>query len=204
MHSFCIKDACIPLNLLRDYPIEMAEVASMSMELMTMDHLDVFYKDPEEVKRAQISQLERTLDIFPWISIVDSFQYWLYKNPEHTTQERREKFAELMKEYQPRIDRTGHEDALQIYWQKQIHIFEIPFYYIEYGIAQLGAIGVYKNYLQDKQKGLEMYKKGLSLGSTKKLPSLYEAAGISFDLSPAKIKELAEFMWSERVKATDQ
>lgn len=124
----------------------------------------------------------------------------MYKNPQHTIAERGEKFAELMKLYHPWIDRTGYETSQQKRRQVQLHIFEVPFYYIEYGIAQLGAIGVRKNYMTNPQKAVEDYKAALSLGYTKKLPELYATAGVPFDFSPARLKELADFVWSEREK----
>ncbi len=145
-------------------------------------------------------QIEGGLDIFPWISIIDSFQYWLYKNPDHTIAQRDEKFSSLLREYMPWIDYSGYEKFAHKRRQAQLHIFEVPFYYIEYGIAQLGAIGVWKNYMADPKKALEQYIAALSLGYTRKLPMLYETAGIPFDFSPARIKELAEFVWNEREK----
>lgn len=204
MHSFCIEEKGIPLNIFKDFPIEMAEVASMSMELMSMYEWDSFYSDPADKKRAQEQEIERVLEILPWVAIVDSFQYWLYKNPSHTVEERHAKFKELLDEYKPFIDRNEYEHVQHIRWQAQMHIYDFPLYYIEYGIAQLGAIGVWKNYIEDRQKALELYKTGLSLGSTKKLPELYEAAGVPFDFSPARIKELANFVWSEREKLLTQ
>ena len=140
------------------------------------------------------------MDTLPWISIIDSFQYRLYKNPQHTIAERDEKFSEIIETYYPWVDRAGYENFEHKRRQAQLHIYEVPFYYIEYGIAQLGSIGVWKNYMADAQKGIEQYIAALSLGYTKKLPQLYSTAGIPFDFSPARIKELADFLWSEREK----
>lgn len=199
MHDFAMKGK-IPLHLFREYSMEIAEVASMSMELVTMPFWNRFYSDKTDLLKAHKKQLDGSLDTLPRISIIDSFQYRLYKNENHTVAERDAKFAELLEAYHPRIDRTGYEDFQHKRRQAQLHIFGLPFYYIEYGIAQLGAIGVWKNYLSNPKQAIEKYLNALALGSTKKLPELYETAGIPFDFSPARIKELAEFAWSEREK----
>lgn len=160
MHCFCTEAQNIPLSTFRnEYPMEMAEVASMSMELMSMYHRDVFYSDPKDLKRAQKEEMERTVDVLPWISIIDSFQYWLYKNPDHSIEQRGEKFASLLEEYQPDIDWSNYREYQHIRWQQQGHIFNTPFYYIDYGIAELGAISVRKNYIKDPASALAMYKK---------------------------------------------
>ena len=117
MHSFCIKNENIPLNIFRRYPIEIAEVASMSMELMSMYGWDVFYKDKSDFQRAKEEQVNRILDIFPWVSIIDLFQLWLYKNPDHTVEERRMKFKEILNEYEPWTDWSDYEQFKQVRWQ---------------------------------------------------------------------------------------
>lgn len=190
----------IPLSLFTSHPMEIAEVASMSMELITMPFRGHFYSDENDLRRAKKAQIEGSLDVLPWVSIIDSFQYWLYKNPGHTIAERDEKFSSLVDEYMPRIDYTDYETMQKKRRQSQLHIFEVPFYYIEYGIAQLGAFGVWQNYMADPQNALEKYKAALSLGYMKKLPDLFQTAGIPFDFSPARIKELADFVWSEKEK----
>lgn len=187
-----------------NYPMEIAEVASMSMELITMDFWHHFYQDKKDLIRAKIDQVEKCIEILPWISIIDLFQYWLYKNPDHTIEQRDQKFYSLLKEYLTRVDFSDYETFATKRRQAQLHIFEVPFYYIEYGIAQLGAIGVWKNYMTDPKKALEQYIAALSLGYTKKLPKLYETAGIPFDFSPERIKELAEFVSAEREKLMKQ
>ena len=188
-------------NMFTNYPMEMAEVASMSMELISMGKWGHFYND-HDLQRAKLRQLENLLDVLPRISIIDSFQYRLYKNPTHTIEERDAKFSELLETYEPWIDRSDYKHFEKKRRQPQMHIFEIPFYYIEYGIAQLASLGIRKNYMTNPQEGLEKYKAALSLGYSKKLPTLYETAGISFDFSPARIKELADFVRAEREKLT--
>lgn len=199
VHSFLSHN--LPLSAFKEYPMEIAEVASMSMELLTMDYWDIFFDDKEQLRRARLQQLERPLTIFPWIATIDKFQHWIYEHPQHTTAERTAKWLEILNEFSPAVvDWSGHEDYRAITWQRQLHLFEVPFYYIEYGIAQLGAIAMWKQFKENKQQALGNYVQALSLGNTKTLPELYKAAGIRFDLSPAYIKELADFMRSEIAK----
>lgn len=199
IHSFLSHN--LPLSAFKEYPIEVAEVASMSMELMTMGHLDIFFEDKDELRRARLQQLERSITVFPWIATIDKFQHWVYEHPQHTTEERTAKWLEILNEFSPAVvDWSGYEDYRAASWQRQLHLFEVPFYYIEYGIAQLGAIAMWKQFKENKQQALHNYVQALSLGNTKTLPELYKAAGIRFDLSPAYIKELADFMRSEMEK----
>ncbi len=199
IHSFLAHG--LELTGFKEYPTEMAEVASMSMELFTMDHWDVFFDNKEEMKRAKRHQLERVITIFPWIATIDKFQHWVYEHPTHTEEERKENWLMILNEFSTRsIDFGGLEHFRSYSWQRQLHLFEVPFYYIEYGIAQLGAIGMWKQYRDNPEKALENYMKGLSLGGTKTLPALYEAAGIAFDFSPEKISELMVFVKNELEK----
>lgn len=196
VHSFLAHG--LELSAFKEYPMEIAEVASMSMELFSMYHWDAFFDDAEELKRAREHQLERTITIFPWIAIIDKFQHWVYENPQHTVEERTEKWMAILNEFSTNsIDFTGLEMYRSIAWQRQLHLFEVPFYYIEYGIAQLGAIGLWMQYRQDPKKALDNYMQALSLGGTRTLPELYTAAGLKFDLSPAHIKTLMEFTAKE-------
>lgn len=199
VHSFLAHK--LSLNAFKDYPMEIAEVASMAMELFSMDHWEVFFDNKEDLKRAKEHQLERVITIFPWIATIDKFQHWIYENPQHTTQERTEKWVEILDSFSDAvIDYTGLEAYRENGWQKQLHLFEVPFYYIEYGIAQLGAIGMWMQYKQNPEQALDNYMKALSLGGTKTLPELYEAAGLSFDFSPANIKKLMDFVNDEMEK----
>ena len=191
IHSFLAHG--LELSAFKEYPTEMAEVASMAMELFSMDHWEVFFKDEEELKRAKRHQLERVITIFPWIATIDCFQHWVYENPEHTQEERTRAWTEILARFSSTaIDYSGLEKYREISWQRQLHLFEVPFYYIEYGIAQLGAIGMWKQYREDKKMALDNYKTALSKGGTLTLPELYRTAGLSFDFSPEKIRELME------------
>lgn len=199
IHSFLSHP--LPLSSFKEYPMEIAEVASMSMELFSMNHWEAFFDNAEELQRAKEHQLERVITIFPWIATIDKFQHWVYENPSHTTEERAAKWMEILEEFSIKtIDVTGLENYRQSSWQRQLHLFEVPFYYIEYGIAQLGAIGMWMQYRQNPQQALQNYMNALSLGGTRTLPELYAAAGLKFDFSPAHIKTLMEFVNTEMEK----
>jgi len=191
----------LELSAFKEYPMEIAEVASMAMELFSMDHWEVFFDNKEDLQRAKEHQLERTITIFPWIAIIDKFQHWVYENPNHTIEERENKWMEILKEFSDDvIDYSGLDKYRENVWQRQLHLFEVPFYYIEYGIAQLGAIGMWMQYKKDPEKALDNYMNALALGGTKTLPQLYEAAGLKFDFSPENIKTLMDFVSEEMEK----
>jgi len=199
VHSFLAHH--LELNAFKEYPMEIAEVASMAMELFTMDHWHTYFDSKEELQRAKEHQLERVITIFPWIATIDKFQHWVYENPNHTAEERTAKWVEILSEFTPsNIDIGGLEAYRKIGWQRQLHLFEVPFYYIEYGIAQLGAIGLWMQYKKEPRQALQNYINSLSLGGTKTLPELYKAAGLKFDFSPAHIKTLMEFVNEELEK----
>lgn len=199
VHSFLAHP--LELSAFKEYPMEIAEVASMSMELFTMDKWNVFFDDAEELKRAKEHQLERVITIFPWIATIDKFQHWVYEHPQHTVEERTEAWINILNEFSTNtVDFSGLEEYRKISWQRQLHLFEVPFYYIEYGIAQLGAIGLWMQYKKNPQQALNNYINALSLGGTKTLPELYNAAGLKFDLSPNHIKTLMEFVNEEMEK----
>lgn len=196
IHSFLSHE--LELNGFKEYPTEIAEVASMSMELFSMDHWQVFFTDKEELRRAKEQQLERVITIFPWIATIDKFQHWIYENPVHTAEQRAQQWLEILKEFSsPEIDFSGLDEYRLYSWHRQLHLFEVPFYYIEYGIAQLGAIGLWKQYNQNPEKAVHNYVSALSLGGTKTLPELFKSAGLPFDFSPSAIKELMEFVKTE-------
>jgi len=196
VHSFLAHP--LQLSGFKEYPMEIAEVASMAMELFSMDYWQVFFDNDEDLLRAKEHQLERTISIFPWIATIDKFQHWVYENPNHSLEERTGKWMEILNEFSTHtVDFSGLEEYRKIAWQRQLHLFEVPFYYIEYGIAQLGAIGLWKQFKRSKEQALLNYINALSLGGTRTLPGLYEAAGLKFDLSPGYIKSLMEFVNEE-------
>jgi len=198
IHSFLSRE--LDFTAYKNVPSEVAELASMSMELLSMEEWSAFYNDGD-LKRAKKDQLETVLKMLPWIATIDEFQHWVYENPMHTIEERYTKWNQLGEDYGSGLtDWSGFEEAKNTAWQRQMHLFEVPFYYIEYGFAQLGAIGVWKNSLTDFPKAINDYKEALKLGYTESIPAVYEKAGVKFDFSQNYLRELAEFLKSELAK----
>lgn len=196
IHSFLSRD--LELTSFKNLTSEVAELASMSMELISMEHWDEFFDDPEELRRAKRSQMERAIGGLPWIALIDRFQHWIYENPTHTHEERQAKWVTMHQEFSNSISNwSGLEDWRELTWQRQLHLYEVPFYYIEYGMAQLGAIAMWRNYKQDPEKALDNYMAALELGYTRSIPEIYEAAGIRFDFSQEYVQELAAFVKAE-------
>ncbi|PGQ50309.1 M3 family oligoendopeptidase [Bacillus thuringiensis] len=196
IHNELIK----PLKL-RQYieiPAETAKLASMTMELFSLHYWDTFYTDKKDLKQAKINFFKDVISYLPIMLIVDQFQHWLYENPSHTSEERNEKYLQLQKHYQSSVIHIdGYENWIATSWLPVLHIFEVPFYYIEYAIAQLGALQMYKQYKEEPKQALENYKKALSLGSSQSIKEVYDAAGIRFDFSGETIKELMLFVEKE-------
>lgn len=196
VHNFLTRE--LELNDFKSTPSEVAELASMSMELISMDHWDIFFTNPDDLKRAKREHLEDLIETLPWVATIDKYQHWLYENPTHSTDERRQNWNRIFDEFTDTVtDWNGLQEAKDYLWQKQLHLYEVPFYYIEYGMAQLGAIAVWRNYRADKQKGLQGYMNALKLGYMKSIPEVYQAANIRFDFSREYIKELMEFVKKE-------
>ncbi|KQS25396.1 M3 family oligoendopeptidase [Dyadobacter sp. Leaf189] len=196
VHSFVTRD--LPLNSFKHTPSEVAELASMSMELITMDFWDEFFENEHDLKRAKIQHLESIIETLPWVATVDKFQHWMYENPAHTATERQAVWVRIYEEFTDSImDWTGLENFKKYLWQRQLHIYEVPFYYIEYGIAQLGAIGVWKNYRENPEAGLKGYLDALKLGYTATIGEIYQAANVPFDFSEKNITELMQFVSNE-------
>jgi len=193
VHSILTKD--LTLNAFRNFPSEVAELASMSMELITMDQWDHYFQDPKDAKRAKIKHLEDILDTLPWVATIDAFQHWIYENPTHSIEERSEAWDRIFSTFSDSMtDWSGIEQVKAKLWQKQLHLFEVPFYYIEYAIAQLGALAVWRNYCQNPKQALNQYLDALSLGYTKPMKEIYATAGISFNFSQSYIAELMDFL----------
>ena len=196
VHSFLTRD--LELTNFQNTPSEVAELASMSMELISMDYWHLFFSDEEELKRAKREHLEQIIETLPWVATIDKFQHWIYEHPAHSVAERTQQWLNIYDTFADTItDWSGLEDEKEHVWQKQLHLYEVPFYYIEYGFAQLGAIAVWKNYKEDAAKGLEGYKNALKLGYTKTIPEVYEAANIKFDFSTDYIRSLIQFVKEE-------
>jgi oligoendopeptidase F len=184
------------LHAYRGGPIEFCEVASMSMELLGNEFIETFYPAPEAV-RARRDHLEGIIKIFPWIATVDAFQHWIYTHPGHSRADREQAWLDLMDRFGGDIDWSGHERTRASLWHRQLHIFLHPFYYIEYGIAQLGALQVWTNSRKDRPDALRRYKSALALGGSRPLPELFEAAGCRLDFSRESVRPLVAMLREE-------
>jgi oligoendopeptidase F len=193
-HQFCMKN--LPVPALRNISSEIAEVASMSMELVGNDFLSEFYSG-EDLTRARLGQWEDSMRILPWAATIDAFQLWMYRNPNHTHEERNAYWCKLEERFGVGLDWSGLEEFRNIQWQRQLHLFEVPFYYIEYAMAQLGAYQVYRNYKANPKQAIEDYLQGLALGSTRPLPELFAGLNIRFDFSQENLKPLMEMVDAE-------
>ncbi len=180
----------------RSAPIEFCEVASMSMELLGNEFLEEFYALPE-AQRARRNHLEGILEIFPWIVTVDAFQHWIYSHPGHSREERTAAWLSLMDRFGGEVDWSGYEEARANLWHRQLHIYLYPFYYIEYAIAQLGALQVWANSKQNKAKSMQAYQRALALGGSQPLPDLFAAADCRFDFSVSTLRPLVKMVREE-------
>ncbi len=196
IHNFLTRD--LELNDFKSTPSEVAELASMSMELISMDHWNIFFNNDADLKRARREHLEDLIETLPWVATIDKFQHWIYENPHHTIEDRKREWNKIFDQFSDTLTNwSGLEDAKDYLWQKQLHLYEVPFYYIEYGMAQLGAIAVWRNFRKDPRKGLQGYQDALKLGYLRTIPEIYEAAHIKFNFSREYIQELMSFVRME-------
>ena len=196
IHTFLTAN--LELNDFKHCPSEVAELASMSMELISMDQWDIYFDNPADLIRAKKEQLQDVLKTLPWVAVIDQFQHWIYTNPTNNAADREVAFKQIYERFGAGFSNwDGLEQEFGNIWQKQLHLFEVPFYYIEYAIAQLGAIAIWKNYKENPEKALQQYLDALALGYTKPMNEIYETAGIKFDFSSGYIKELASFVKDE-------
>ena len=199
IHTFLTAN--LALNDFKHCPSEVAELASMSMELISMDYWNCYFDNEEDLIRAKKEQLADVLKTLPWVAVIDQFQHWIYTNPDHNASDRAAAFKQIYTRFGAGFaDWESFELQFGNLWQKQLHLFEVPFYYIEYAIAQLGAIAVWKNYKENPQRALEQYLAALALGYTKPMNEIYETAGIKFDFSVDYVNELAVFVKEELEK----
>lgn len=199
-HAFHVfESAAQPYIHQLNAPTEFAEVASMGMELLASPYLagqpDSFYS-PDEAARARIQNLENSICFWPYMAVVDAFQHWVYENPEAAAdpQQCDARWAELWRRFMPGVDWSGFEDVMATGWQRKLHIHIYPFYYIEYGLAQLGAVQVWANALKDQAGAVASYRKGLRLGGTASLPDLFKAAGARFAFDASTLREAVSLM----------
>ncbi|MCA6075304.1 M3 family oligoendopeptidase [Fulvivirga sedimenti] len=196
VHSFLTRD--LELTDFKHTPSEVAELASMSMELISMDQWHLFFENENDLKRAKQEHLEQIIETLPWVATIDKFQHWIYENPGHDVAERTTAWNAIFADFTDTVTSwEGQEKFRDNLWQKQLHLYEVPFYYIEYGMAQLGAVAVWKNFRENPEKGLAGYLNALKLGYTKSIPDVYAAADIRFDFSRNYIRELMSFVREE-------
>jgi oligoendopeptidase F len=204
-HSFHVFEAAsLPLGQLRGSPIEFAEVASMGMEFLAGPYLSRehggFYSE-EDARRAFNEHLERSLLFWPYMAVVDGFQHWAYTHPEEALNPAAcdEAWDALWQRFMVGVDWSGLEDVRRTGWQRKLHIFQIPFYYVEYGLAQLGAGQVWRNALTDQSSAVRAYRSALALGNSVGLPQLFAAAGARFAFDAATLQSVAGLM-AERLE----
>lgn len=196
VHNFLTRD--LELNDFKSTPSEVAELASMSMELISMDHWEKFFNRSEDLRRAKHEHLEDIIETLPWVATIDKFQHWIYENPDHSIEDRKKAWNLIFDQFtDTATDWSGLELSKDYLWQKQLHLYEVPFYYIEYGMAQLGAIAVWRNFRKDPKQGLSGYMNALKLGYLRSIPQIYQAAHIKFDFSRDYIRELMGFVRKE-------
>lgn len=198
-HAFhTLQSRSQPLIWYRHAAMEFSEVASMTMELVGGDRLEPFYEDEERRARAKRERLESIVSLFPWVAQVDAFQHWIYTNPGHGREERAGAWLDLSRRFSTGVDWSqAPEGALENLWHRQLHIFELPFYYIEYAIAQLGALQIYRRYREDADSAVDGYLRALSLGGSRTPAELFEAAGARLDFSENLLGELMDFIERE-------
>jgi oligoendopeptidase F len=199
IHNFLTRN--LVLNDFKTTPAEVAELASMSMELISMDHWNIFFTNPSDFQRAKHEHLEDSIETLPWVATIDKFQHWIYENPQHTPAERKAAWNRIFDQFaDTHTDWSDLQGAKDYLWQKQLHLYEVPFYYVEYGMAQLGAFAVWRNFRKDPAKGLQGYQNALKLGYLRPIPQIYQAANIKFDFSRSYIKELISFVRQELLR----
>jgi oligoendopeptidase F len=185
-HAFHVFEIInLPYLQQMNVPMEFAEVASMAMELLASPYLEESeggYYSPAEAARSRIEHLERNLLFWPYMAVVDGFQHWVYANPELASEPANcdAAWSDLWDGFMQGVDYSGMEEHKQTGWHRKLHIFRYPFYYVEYGLAQLGAAQVWNNALQDQAGAVAAYRQALALGGTATLPDLFATAGAKF------------------------
>ncbi|MCB9081911.1 MAG: M3 family oligoendopeptidase [Lewinellaceae bacterium] len=196
IHFYLNRDRSLLAD--RRFPSEISELAAMSMELLTMDYWDTFFPGKDDLRRARMYQLEMVLKVLPWIATIDKFQHWVYTHPNHSREERKEAWMTILRSFlSPLVDYSGLDHYLEYLWHKQLHIFEVPFYYIEYGFAQLGAIAIWRRFREEGATAVQDYIGALQLGHTRSVADVYAAAGIRFDFSQEYVGKIGQFVHTE-------
>lgn len=194
-HALAARE--LPLIFYRNAPIEFSEVASMGMELLAALHLDVFYTTPEDFKRSYRATLQDAVFTLSWVATIDAFQHWVYTDPDHTREQREQAWRQVYQRFSGLVDYSGYEDARDHLWHRQLHLYVVPFYYIEYGIAQVGALQIWLQSRHNHRAAMERYWQALALGGSKPLPALFEAAGATFRFDYETLAPLMEAVSEE-------
>lgn len=202
-HAFHVfESAGLKSHLLQDVPMEFAEVASMGMELLSSPYLSRdkggFYSEADAA-RARFEHLDGMLRFWPYMAVVDAFQHWVYTHADAAADPAAcdAMWSGLYRRFHPDVDVSGIETEIANGWQQKLHIFQAPFYYIEYGLAQLGAAQIWRNAKQDQAGAVAAYRRALALGGSAPLPALFAAAGAKFAFDTATLGELVGLMARE-------
>jgi oligoendopeptidase F len=196
-HAFHVFEANpLPYIHQKKVGMEFAEVASTSMELLAPPYLSTagkFYS-AADAARARITFIEEVICFLPYMAVVDAFQHWVYQNPQAALQaaNRDACWSELWDRFIIGVDWSGLEDEKVTGWQRKLHITQSPFYYVEYGLAQLGAFQVWRNSLKDQKSAVAAYRKALALGGTASLTELYRTAGAKLIFDAENLKEIID------------
>ena len=191
-HTFLMRKEGIPyFNANANLPLEFAEVASISMEIVSGESYEGVFYNKEDAARSNFEEAVGNVKLFSWVATVDAFQHWVYTHPGHSREERGAAWVKTFKRFCGLESYEGLEDSRSYRWQRQLHFFEVPFYYIEYGIALTGALGIWGRYREDPSDAIEAYKSALSLGATRPLPELFRAAGVKWGFGPPELEGFA-------------
>ncbi len=191
-HTFALRHSDMPIQYRgQDIPLEFAEVASQTMEIIGGEHLEGTFYNKEDAARSKRDHLISLVRLLAWIATIDAFQHWIYTNPEHSNEERAKQWVKLRERFGGQEDWKGYEKFRESFWQRQLHLYEVPFYYIEYGIAWTGALALWTRYRKDPKGAIAAYEKALALGGSKPLPELFRAADMPFDFGPKTIQPYA-------------
>jgi len=192
-HTFLMRDEGLPyFNGGANLPLEFAEVASISMEIISGEHYEGTFYDAQDARRSNKEEAVGNVKLFTWVATIDAFQHWVYTHPDHSHEERAKAWVDTFNRFSGIESYEGLESSRAYRWQRQLHLFEVPFYYIEYGIALTGALGIWARYRRDRREAIESYKDALSLGASRSLPELFSAAGLEWDLGPRALNRLAD------------
>lgn len=192
-----------PLVDYRHAPIEFCEVASMGMELLALPHLGEFYTSPEDYRRACHARLEDLVLLLPAIALGDAFQHWVYTHPAHTHEERAGEWVDLANRFTAAVDWSGYDEERAFQWHAILHFFVTPFYYIDYGIAQLGALQVWLRSRTNYHEAVESYWNALTFGGSRPLPELFAAAGARFQFDYEILKPLMDAVEEDLERTAD-